>query len=156
MAQYARPTSDTTVGDWTPPPLFEKVGGSTPNDATLIHGVGDDACVIALSPISEPQAGTVTLTVRARGNADLPDAALAVDVLSAGVVVASRVITSIPSTFTLIWIDLTSGERAAITDWASLAVRLSTTTLPADAIHYDDAPVLYGGDFVLYPVGGAM
>ena len=150
MPQYARPTSDTSVGSWSPPPSRAGAGGSTPDDGLIIHGVGDNPCVIALSPIATPQVGTITVRVRARRHESTPTAGVSLELLSGGTPVAARTLDALTATLTTFALALTSDERASITDWSALAVRLTATALPANTVHYGTDPVLHDADPVVY------
>lgn len=143
MPQYARPTADTTVGSWSPPPLHSRVAGSTPDDGATIHSPGGAACVIALSAVTPAPSAITTIRVRARRDTPDEDATVLIELLSAGAPVAAFSADALTETLTTFEFILDPAQVAAITDWSALAVRLTADTLPANA-------VLYGGDAVLH------
>jgi hypothetical protein len=70
MAQFLRPASDVTSGDWTPSTgtaLYAVLDEASPNDGDFItSGSSLDTCEVALTPGSAPGVGDVVLRVRAR------------------------------------------------------------------------------------------
>lgn len=72
LLQFARPDSDITPGSWTASTgndLFAMVDEVDADDADRIRsntGSGDDAVTLGLSDITEPEAGTVNITIRHR------------------------------------------------------------------------------------------
>ena len=72
VAQHARPTSDVSAGTWTPSTgtdLYAMLDENPADDDDYILSAADpveDTAVLALSALSVPAAGTVTLSVRHR------------------------------------------------------------------------------------------
>jgi hypothetical protein len=73
--QFARPSSDVADGNWKNSEavpdnvdLFEYINEETASDTDyIVSGAAptDDTCTVGLSPITTPQAGTVTMRIRA-------------------------------------------------------------------------------------------
>lgn len=148
MAQYARPDSDITTGDWTSVPLYAKVDEVAASDADFISATGDDYCEMGLSDIEAPGAGDVILRVRVRRPASSDDATLIVKLMEGSTVITERLVDVTSSSFVTASLTLTSGEKAAITDWSDLRVRLSRTLL--DAVTWQSQVVTYGGSAITY------
>lgn len=141
MAQFARPTSDVAVGDWGDSPLWSKLDGASPDDGEFITAADDAPCEIALGPLSEPGGGTVYIRVRYRKQAEAADASLRVDLMDGATLVATRTLPVTSEVFATTTIELSGEERASISGWSNLRVRLSN--LP-----FGD--ILFGGKTVIF------
>lgn len=151
MAQYGRPTSDVAAGDWGETPLFDKIDEASPNDSDFITGTGDVYCEVALGPISAPQLGTVTLRVRHRRAPGVVEPVdLTVTLVQGTTVIATRTILALADTFATTSITLTTEERAAITDWANLRVRLARVVNDENVLVYDGEALMYDGEVLTY------
>lgn len=81
MSQVAHPSGDISVGYWSNQSgqitnLYASINGSDPNDADYVQSAVspvDDYYKLIFSGLSNPQAGTITLRIRARwGTIALP------------------------------------------------------------------------------------
>lgn len=152
MAQFARPESDVQVGDWATAPLWSKLDEVTPDDNDFIVASGSAFCEVALSAINTPSGGNVVLRVRHRPQPGSDPAPLVVTLVQGTTVVATRSIDVTSGDWDTATIVLSAGERAAITDWANLRVRLarSPSATPNGAVMYQGSQVVYNGDPVVY------
>lgn len=150
MPQYARPASDIAVGDWVTSPLYSKLNDASPNDATYIVGDGITPGEVKFgNTIVNPSAGDVTFRVRFRKDpAEAALLGLQADLVQGTTVIKTQNWTNVGTTFSTAAITLTSGERAAITDWSDLRMRL--TFQFGDAVMYGTDVVMYGTEVVTY------
>ena len=70
--QWARPASDVAAGSWTPSSgasLYAMIDEEMASDVDYIRSStapSNDACTVALTEISDPTTGTVTIWIRGR------------------------------------------------------------------------------------------
>lgn len=152
MTQFARPESDVEVGDWITAPLWSKLDEASPDDLDFIVASDPGFCEIALSAIDAPSGGNVVLRVRHRLQAGSDAAPLAVTLVQGATAIATRSIDVDSEDWVTSSIVLSAGERAAITDWSDLRVRLSraSSSTPSGAVLYEGSQVVYNGDPVVY------
>ncbi|MBN9521932.1 hypothetical protein J0H58_26020 [bacterium] len=128
MPQFSRPIADVPgrTGSWTSLPLYEKLDEREPDDADRVTSSSDpvgDAFEVQLAPLAWPLDDTHRLSVRLRK--DGPGAvSVYVYLLQGPVIIASRV-ASPGADFATETVVLTPGERAAITDYTDLRVRVA-------------------------------
>lgn len=131
MSQFLRPSSDISLGSWTPFPstpstLWDKIDETIPdNDTTYIKNASFSAstCKINLSSGSTPEDGVRTLRFAARKE-NKTSQSLKVNLMESGVLVQSTTIT--PSTsYTFYTLTI----EASITDYSSLSIEFVCTAL---------------------------
>jgi hypothetical protein len=128
MAQFARPSSDISVGTWTPTPLYQQIDEVTPSDADYIQSAlnpANDTCEVKLSAVEDPQ-GNTGHKVRYRYKKDASggnQVDLTVKLMCAAVEIASWTHTDIPETITPAEQTLTGPQADAITDYSNLRLR---------------------------------
>lgn len=127
MSQTTRPTADVTdrTGLWSNLPLYEKLDETSPDDADWVTSSGDpvrDAFEVHLAPLAWPADGPHQLSVRLRksGPGAVP---VYVYLLQGPLIIAVRTLAP-PAGFATEVVELTAGERAAITDYTDLRVRV--------------------------------
>jgi hypothetical protein len=129
MAQFARPSADISLGSWTVAPLFSKVNETVANDTPFIlsdNNTSPDTAEIALSSISLPGAGTVTVRVRSRKSASAGHTIDHVVTLVQGTTtIATQTVANIDEVWTTRVFTLSEAERNAVTNWGDVRVRVS-------------------------------
>jgi hypothetical protein len=127
--QYARPNADVSTGSWTATPLFSKVNESSANDSPFIssdNNTNGDTAELALSSVTAPSAGTVTVRVRSRKSASAGHTIdHVVALVQGGTVIATSTVADITEVWTTRSFALTTAQRDSITDWADLRIRLT-------------------------------
>ncbi|MFO0929416.1 MAG: hypothetical protein U0736_20705 [Gemmataceae bacterium] len=132
MAQRARATADVFTGGWTPVPVTTQVQEEVADDASRVASSADpqgDAFEVRLAPLAWPKLpGEERLTVRLRrvtvGSPGPAGTAWAVvSLLQGGSLVARRSVAP-GSVFADFSFPLTPEERARITDYRQLRVRV--------------------------------
>lgn len=175
MAQFARPVSDVTVGEWLAVPLHAKLSEAVVDDGTFIVGDGPGYyCEVALGPVEVPKPGTVSLRIRARKD---PTATAAIDLtvrlVEGETVRAERTFANLTTGFATQVMTLTQGERDAVTNWGNLRVQMvrigvtvpiapivaataATQLEPAGTTHAMNLPTgIQAGDLLLAVFNGA-
>jgi hypothetical protein len=112
------------AGDWVEAPLYAKVDEASASDADFISATGTTHCELALSSLSEPGTGDVTIRVRYRKAAGAADSTLTATLVEGTTVIATEEFSVTSTSWTTGSFVLTSGEVASITDWTNLRVRL--------------------------------
>lgn len=148
MAQFGRPTSDVVVGDWATAPLYEKIDEAVADDGDFIVGSGPNACEVALSPITNPGAGDVTLRFRYRKAPGASDGSLVATLLDGATQIKQVVLNVTSETFALHSVILSAGERALISDWSNLRVRFERPD--AEGAVYAGTTLYYAGSTTDY------
>lgn len=67
--QVAVPISDVDAGDWLPSTgtdLWAMVDETVPDDADYMYNTGTTAAILSLTALDTPDAGNVSIAVRAR------------------------------------------------------------------------------------------
>lgn len=149
MAQFARPNSDDTVGDWAVAPLWSKVNESATNDSPFITANGQAACVMTLTPVDNPEPGTVTLRVRARKPEGVVGE-LHATLLEGATERAVRVFPGLSTSWATASFTLTTGERDSIVSWSNLRIRLAYVGGGEGAVLFDGEAVTFDGEVVTY------
>lgn len=145
MPQFARPTSTTTLGNYQ-----DQGGGTTNIHLTIDEAAADDAdyirsptsptsevYVCALSSITDPASSTGHI-VRVRANKDVASGGEQIDMTvelrqgyvseaSQGTLIATLTQTNLTSTFTTYSLTLSAAQADAITNYASLFLRIVMT-----------------------------
>ena len=149
MPQYARPISDLIIGDWTPEPLHDRVGGVIPDDLSSIGASGEAPAIIVLSGVTTPGAGDATLRVRARHGSQSAHIGLRAALLDGDTLISEQSLSLSDAIMTIAF----TVNRAAITDWANLRVRLTavdTLGVPENVVMAGAEPVMAGTEYVVY------
>lgn len=122
--RYARPNADTSTGPWlsTEASLYEAVDEVAAEDADYIYTTSAGECELPLWPIQDPGINTGhVLKVRVKS----PNAnAVQVTVMQGVSVIATRLFTGLPTSFTTLSVSLSEGEAALISDYTALSVKL--------------------------------
>lgn len=128
--QYGRPDGDISTSTWTTTPLWEKLDETTSDGATTQITTGNNptnqAFEVSLSNVSDPSSSTghvVRYAINSNKNTCSGSAAL----IQGTTTIASKTITSWPTTYTTDSFTLTSGQADSITDYTDLRVRLTAS-----------------------------
>ena len=148
MAQFARPSSDITIGDWQAPPLYAQVNEVSPDDGDFITAFGEAYCELGLGAVLAPGPGSVTLRVRFRKVVDAPESLVIATLMEGATQIAQEQFSVTSEFFSTGSFVLSPAEKAAITDWSNLRVRLAYA--PASAVLYGASTVTYDGSPVTY------
>ncbi len=140
MAQFGRPSADTTIGAWEDElggtaSIFQSIDETSPNDSDFITSEFDPSAspyVTALTSVTDPNVSTGH-TVRYRARKD-PSTGAQIDLTvelrqgyvsegSPGTLIASEVQLDLPTSFTTFALVLSGGEADSITDYSDLFLR---------------------------------
>ena len=139
MAQYARPDADDTDGSWTnennnQTNLYASVDEASADDSTtsiksVDEGMGDDACILRLSDVDEPDSGNAYIKYKAVSTDDSwsgSSVGLKLELLEGSTVRATTTNSDIErdgTTYTAY--SYTISDVSAISDWTNLKIRLT-------------------------------
>jgi len=139
MAQYARPDADDTDGSWTnennnQTNLYASVDEASADDSTtsiksVDEGMGDDACILRLSDVDEPDSGNAYIKYKAVSTDESWSGAsvgLKLELLEGSTVRATTTNSSVErdgSTYTAY--SYTISDVSGISDWTNLKIRLT-------------------------------
>jgi hypothetical protein len=122
--QFARPVSDVNAAGWVVAPLWSKVNEEAVNDSPFISSTDGSTCEVALGTLTSPDAGDVTIYVRASKTLEVP-AALRVRLVEGATVRAERLLDALSTSKATFPLTLSGAERASITNWGDLRIRLT-------------------------------
>lgn len=125
--QFARPTIDVTVGNWTPSSgtdLYAMLDEETPSDADYIETeTADDTCEIKFGALNDPEVSTGhKVRYRVMGNGV---SGVTVKLVCGTTVIATWTHDPAPATETTYEQTLTGTEADAITNYADLRLRVT-------------------------------
>jgi hypothetical protein len=156
--QYARPSADTSPGNFesqpTPgQPLFSQINEGTPNDAAYIlipNAPSAQSATLALSAIGPPgltSGHVIQFRYAIPATSGTWSIVFALLQQPAGTVIATRTVTAGTAQpgFLLASFGLTTGEAAAITDYTKLALKWTVTVPGAQQLIYPAADTSIGG-----------
>jgi len=141
MAQYARPDADDTDGGWVTQnnnntDLYASVDEASADDGTTHikvsdEGMGDDACILRLSDVDEPDSGNAYIKYRAVTTDDSWSGAgvplklelLETDSYTVRATTTNYSIETDGSTYTNY--SYTISDVSGISDWTDLYIRLT-------------------------------
>lgn len=137
MTQFARPSSDTTVGDWTTAPLWSKID-DTANDATADSDFissptnpNGTVTTIKLSSITDPQSSTghVMRWRYSQDSAGGTAVTIAVELWQTGgaAAIAATTVTTTGTAWTVGTLTLSTAQADSITDYTALELRVDAT-----------------------------
>ena len=127
---FLRPEWGVDAGTWTPVPQWSRLDDNDDTDYVSATATGTDE--VGLTHIADPGVDTGhVIRFRARATGSGPDEQMQVSLYQGGTLVAQTAVTSITprDSFNTYSYTLTSGEAAAITDYADLRLRLVASTL---------------------------
>ncbi len=131
MSQFARPTSDVSLGGWSGP-AWSAIDEVTASDADFTSSPvapSNATLEVALGAVEDPQVSTGHY-VRYRFQKDAANGAqinVTVALMQGAVQIASWVHTNIANGFTTVTQTLTGPQADAITDYANLRLRFTAT-----------------------------
>lgn len=126
-AQFCAPTSDVTVGSWSPTSgtsLYAMLDETTPSDVDYIRtGTPADTCTVGLAAATDPAVSTGhVVSYRIQGNGT---SGLTVSLRQGATLIASWTHDPAPTDWTTYAQLLTAGEADAITDYAALRLQFT-------------------------------
>ncbi len=140
MAQFGRPSADTTIGAWEDElggtaDIFNSINETSPNDSDFItseFAPSSSPYVTKLTSLTDPVLSTGH-TVRYRARKD-PSAGSQIDLVvelrqgyvsegSPGTLIATDTQVNLPTSFTTFAFALSGGEADSITDYTDLYLR---------------------------------
>ena len=140
MAQFGRPSADTTIGNWEDElggtaSIFQSIDETSPSDSDFVtseFAPSSSPYVTKLSSVTDPNVSTGH-TVRYRARKD-PSTGAQIDLIvelrqgyvsegSQGTLIATDTEVNLPTSFTTFAFTLSSGEADSITDYSSLFLR---------------------------------
>ena len=126
-AQFCAPTSDVTVGSWSPTSgasLYAMLDETTPSDVDYIRtGTPADSCTVGLAAATDPAVSTGhVVSYRIQGNGT---SGLTVSLRQGATLIASWTHDPAPTDWTTYAQLLTAGEADAITDYAALRLQFT-------------------------------
>lgn len=133
MAQYLRPSSDITIGVWTPTPLYQQIDEITPNDGDSINA-GKNATgatfEVLLTSGNDPNLNTGHI-IRIRVSDDKNNATSDVYLYQGTTLIATIPTVSHTTTYTTHTYTLTGTEADSITDYTNLRLRVVSNSTAA-------------------------
>lgn len=130
MAQFLRPSSDITVGAWTPTPLYQQIDEQTASDVDFIESSSVSYCEVGLSVGQDPgvSAGHI-VRYRYGRSATNRSLTLVVRLMQGTTEVASWTHVDPAQSFVLAEQTLTTTQTDSITDYSNLRLRFDVTAI---------------------------
>ena len=147
MSQKTRAVQDVSVVNWTPTTnLYQRVDEIVPGDSDYAESAPniayEDHFEVLLAPLAWPQSGPQTIRIRARraGPTDVP---VNVRLLQGSQLIASRVFLPGSSFGPTLSFELSEIEKARITDYTNLRLRVSGTRVSVNCCTAPVSVVLF-------------
>lgn len=127
----AHPTGDVSTGGWTTTPLYQKIDEVTASTADFVTSADNpsndtfEVNLTSLSGVSPDGPHTIEYVLQAVNSSTLD---VTIALVENTTVIASWTHNNIPTEWTRYSSVLTSGERAAITDYTNLRLRITATS----------------------------
>jgi hypothetical protein len=124
----AHPTGDVSVGGWTTTPLYQKIDEVTASIADFVTSVDNptsDAFEVNLTSLSGVDPNGVQTVEYILATADSTTLDTIVTLLEGTTIIASWLHEDVPNAWTLYSSELSTEQRAAITDYTNLRLRFT-------------------------------
>jgi hypothetical protein len=138
--QVARPTSQDSDYQFSPDPVTPWINGVTPNDGAPVSGAFGSSFRVKLDNLDWPDVGPEIVSVRLK--TDSADPLVTLDLMQGTQVVATRAVTP-RADYTIPPFTLTAAERAAITNYHDLHLRVTVGVPPTACCPNGLPSVLY-------------